>query len=88
MSNFYLSALVNILGTIYRIHIADLNCFIAVVVCGLDLSHYVRACLQDRYRNQSAVFCEDLSHSDLRCKYCFFHISFPLSAGISGVVTP
>ena len=54
---------------------ADLYCAVAVVLNSLDLCYHTGTCLKNRYRNQYAVFIEDLSHSDFGCQNCFLHFS-------------
>ena len=61
---------------VFHIDKADLDCFIAVILCGLNLSYYAGTCLKYGNGDKLSVICKDLSHSDLCCKYCLFHFLF------------
>ena len=81
VSNFLLAALVNCGDACLRLAEADLNCFVAVVLNGLDLCYDTGACLENCYRDECSVFPEDLSHADLGSHNSFLHL-LPLSAGL------
>ena len=55
---------------------ADLDCFITIILLGLDLGYYAGSGLKYGNGDKLTVICKDLSHSDLCCKYCLFHFLF------------
>ena len=67
VDNFLLAACISVNDFVLLINEANLYCAVAVVLNGLNLCYYAGACLKNGYRNECAVFIEDLCHSDLCC---------------------
>ena len=64
MDDFLFAFSVFVDDFVFLVYETYLNCFVSVVLNGLYLSNYARTCLENCYRNECAVFSEDLSHSD------------------------
>ena len=59
------------------VFIAELNCFVAVVFCGLLLCYSAGACSYNGYRNDITLLIEDLGHTDFLADDAFFHFYPP-----------
>ena len=56
----------------------ELNCIVAVLLLGLELSYNARTCFDYGAGDNLAVSVEDLGHADLLADDCFVqHFVFP-----------
>ena len=64
VNDFLLASLVSVDNFFFLINETNLNCFVTIIFYGLDLCYDTGTSLKYGYRDQHAVFVEDLSHSD------------------------